>query len=390
MILVSLCAAPVWAAIPCDTDGNNRLSEGEFVSAAFAYLDITYRNGSGECPDRNDLRDAAYVLRFWGGAPHTCTDGMGQSVVFERPPGSVVVFSSTVLDTMRAIGVPMAMVSGVADPILMEVSYFPGVANCPAVGDLEGPDEGTIASIAPDLVIVPADASGNAAAAAAAACGVPVVRFSCTSPGTIRDEIDSLGLLFVREKGADDLIAFIDAQESAVATCLAGLGGEERVQVYAEDAAAYTAAGAGTPLGDLVSAAGGVVVPENSGWCPVTDGEVVAAAPGVMIKMVGHEPCRFGGFGDRISLRFIEVRNAIGLRPGWTTVPAVDSGAVYLIHSSVVEGPQFGIGLQYIARWLYPERCRSLDPADLQARYFSDFCGLEGGSGMYVFPEAAQ
>jgi hypothetical protein len=61
VVLCLFLAVPCLAAIPCDTDDNGRLSEGEMVGAIFSYLDVTYRNGTGTAPSPADLQDASFI-----------------------------------------------------------------------------------------------------------------------------------------------------------------------------------------------------------------------------------------------------------------------------------------------------------------------------------------
>jgi iron complex transport system substrate-binding protein len=381
-----LLAAPCMAAMPCDTDGNGRLSEGEMVGAIFSYLDVAYRNGTGTAPSIADLSDASFIYHHWGGAPWECTDAAERTVVFERPIRAPVVMSLQTLETIRAVGYPMGYVRGVDRQTLMEQEFFPELVGCRPVGSLEDPDAGALASLSPDVVFVPVGPEGDLAADTAFALGIPVLRFSCTAPATVRGEAIAIGSLLGCRDGAEDLCRFIEAQEETVRLCLADMPADQAPAVYVEDFSGYVACGAGTPAGDLALLAGGRPVPEGSGLTAVDDGSVIAAAPAVVIKLVGQEPCKFGGIGDRIPLRFIEVRNAVGNRPGWSAIPAERERRVYLIHAGLVEGPQYVVGLAYIACWLNPERCVGLDPAAVHHEYLFRFCGLSDVSGTFVYP----
>jgi iron complex transport system substrate-binding protein len=386
VVLCLLLAVPCLAAIPCDTDDNGRLSEGEMVGAIFSYLDVTYRNGTGTAPSPADLQDASFIYHHWGGTPGECTDATGRTFVFERPIRAVAVMSSQTLETIRAIGYPMGYVRGAEHSILMDRQFFPDLVGCRAVGSLDEPDAAALVSLFPDVVFAPAGPEGDLAAATASALGIPVLRFSCTAPASIRGEALAIGSLLGCQDGAEDLCRFLDEQDEAVRACFDDLPADQVRAVYVESFPAYIACGAGTPAGDLVLLGGGSPVPAGSGMIGVDDGMVIAAAPAVVIKLVGEDPSRFGGFGDRLPLRFIEVRNAIGNRPGWSALPAEREERVYLIHASLVEGPRYVVGLHYSARWLHPDRCAGLDPAAVHEEYLSRFCGLSGVSGTFVYP----
>ncbi|MDD4255992.1 MAG: ABC transporter substrate-binding protein, partial [Methanofollis sp.] len=283
---------------------------------------------------------------------------------------------------LRSIGYPMENVVGIDSPTAQASAFFPEVVGRAAVGSPEHPDTAALLSLDPDAVFVEAGAGGDHAAQAISEVGLPVVRVACSSPASYLREVSALGGLLGLNDGAAALSRFIDEEEGRVRACLASLPPREAPVVYAEDVVDYTACGEGTPLCEEVKAAGGR--PAFSSTEKVSDTAVLAVDPAYIVKLVGREPYLMGGYGDRIPVRFIEVRNAIGRRPGWSGTQAVKTGPVFVIHASFVEGPQYFIGRQYLAAWFHPDRCADLDPAAVQAEYLSRFQGLSGPAGTYV------
>ncbi|WP_067046620.1 ABC transporter substrate-binding protein [Methanofollis ethanolicus] len=382
-VFLLLLVTPSLAALPCDGNGDDVLSEGEFVSAAFAYLDTEYRNGTGQAPPRDDLADAAFVYYYWGGRPWTWAGVAGSTPSsFDRPVRRAAVMHPSVLETLRSIGYPTENVVGIDSATAQASAFFPEMAGRAVVGSPEHPDTAALLSLAPDAVFVEAGAGGDRAAQAISEAGLPVVRVACSSPASYLGDVRALGDLLGLNDGAAALSRFIDEEEERVRACLAGLHPREAPVVYAEDVVDYTACGEGTPLCEEVKAAGGR--PAFSGTEKVSDTAVLAVDPEYVVKRVGSEPYLMGGYGDRIPVRFIEVRNAIGRRPGWSGTRAVKAGQVFVVHTSLVEGPQYFIGRQYLASWFHPDLCADLDPAAIQAEYFSRFQGLPGSAGIYV------
>lgn len=387
-VFLLLLATPSLAGVPCDSNNDGVLSEGEFVSAAFAYLDAEYRNGTGQVPVRDDLADAAFVYYYWGGRPWTWT-GTAESTPssFDRPPRRVVVMHPAVLETLRSINYPMENVVGIDSATAQAPAFFPEVVGRAVVGRPEHPDTAALLSLDPDAVFIEAGAKGDSAAEAVSEVGLPVVRVACTSPSAYRKEVGALGGLLGQSEGAAALSRFIDEEEERMRACLGDISLREAPVVYAEDIADYTSCGEGTPLCEEVRAAGGR--PAFSGTEMVSNAGVLAVDPEYIVKLVGREPYLMGGYGDQIPIRFIEVRNEIGRRPGWTATRAVKTGQVAVIHTSLVEGPQYFIGRQYLAAWFHPDRCADLDPAAVQAEYLSRFQGLPAPAGTYVSGGAA-
>lgn len=381
--LILCLVAPSLAAVPCDSNGDGVLSEGELVSAAFAYLDVTYRNGTGQAPSPNDLADATFVYHYWGGRPWNWS-GTAVSVPssFDRPIRRTVVMDPYVLETLRSIGYPREDVVGIDSVTAGNSAFFPEFVDLPVVGSPESPDMVVLRSLDPDAVFIEAGSDGDRAAKIVSEAGYPVVRVTCNSLSDYPGEVRALGGLLGLNDSATTFFDFINAGEGQVRTCLVGLSPGEIPLVYVEDAVDYTVCGKGTPLFEDIEAAGGLPAFNVTGTVNTT--AVLAADPGFIVKLVGREPYLMGGYGDKIPVRFLNVQNAIGRRPGWTGIAALKTGNVSVIHTSLIEGPQSFIGVQYLAAWFHPDRCADLDPAAVQAEYLSRFQGLPGPAGTYL------
>lgn len=381
--LILCLAAPSFAAVPCDSNGDDVLSEGELVSAAFAYLDVTYRNGTGQAPSPNNLTDAAFVYHYWGGRPWNWS-GTVDSVPssFDRPIRCAVVMSPYVLETLRSIDYPREDVVGIDSVTAGNSAFFPEFVDCAVVGSPENPDMAILSSLDPDVVFVEAGSDGDRTANIVSEAGYPVVRVACNSPHDYPGEVRALGGLLGLNDNAVALFDFITTEEEQVRTCLSGLSPGEKPLVYAEDTVDYTVCGEGTPLFEDIETAGGLPAFNITGTVNTT--AVLAVNPEFIVKLVGREPYLMGGYGDKIPVRFLNVQNAIGRRPGWTGIAALRTGNVSVIHTSLIEGPQAFIGVQYLAAWFHPDRCADLDPAAVQAEYLSRFQGLPGPAGTYL------
>lgn len=83
------------------------------------------------------------------------------------------------------------------------------------------------------------------------------------------------------------------------------------------------------------------------------------------------------------------MRDALIGRAGWSSTPAVRDGRVYVLHNAIVGGPQYLIGVTYMAKWFHPDGAEDLDPESLHRTYLQEFQGLDPGLARpdrFVFP----
>jgi len=176
-----------------------------------------------------------------------------------------------------------------------------------------------------------------------------------------------------------------------VAERIASIPADDRVPVYLENWIDYRSAGKGSGYDEKIELAGGRnIFADTTVEYPTVDPEaVISRNPDVIVKIVGAGELVFGGYGGENSSSFEAVGRAIESRPVWDRIDAVRDGRVHIIHSDAIGGPEYFIGVAYMATWFYPDLFPDLDPRAVHQRYLSEFQRLDydlDEHGTFVYP----
>ncbi len=378
------------AALPGDLDGNGVIAREELASSILARLSSgTTAPGT----PLTDLRDAAWIYVHWGGTARTVTDSSGKSLTLTRPLRRIIVMNSETLETMRSLGVTRERIAAVDKFIAQKPEFFPEYAGHPSVGSIWAPDYEKMLAMRPDALFLYASVSR-------AECDeierrvtlsrpdLPVFRIDCYRPETYLDDAARLAEIFgAEEKGARLAGFYTDALKKVDAAASSSAPPE----VYFETWNDFKTVARGSGYHDKVTMAGGAnIFRDNPAEYPEIDPEsILARKPGVVIKLAGSGKYVFGGYSGENSTRFAEVRDALIGRAGWSSTPAVRDGRVYVLHNAIVGGPQYLIGVTYMAKWFHPDGAEDLDPESLHRTYLQEFQGLDPGLARpdrFVFP----
>lgn len=375
VVFAVLLALPVNAALPGDTSGNNHLEKQELAAMILSALSY---DGTIQ-----DVRDAAYVYTIWNGSPKAITDSSGKERVIYRPFHRIVVMNSETLETMRSIGYDTSTVVGVDKYTLNANAFFPEFSNTAGIGSIWAPDYEKIVSLEPDAVFVYAEISRSSCDEieenlAKTSPGVTVLRFDCYLPDSYPGEISTLADLLDCRLTGREFLEFYSSTIDMVTSRVAAIPENERVNVYFETWNDYKTCAAGSGYDQKIRMAGGTnIFGNNAGEYPELDPEsVLASFPEAAIKLVGSMKYTFGGYDGGEEAQFQQAHDSLVSRKGWESLPAVRENRTYLMHTDILGGPHFFVGVQYMAKWFYPDRCADLDPAGVHAEYLSRFQGL--------------
>lgn len=369
-------ALPVSGALPGDTGNNGHLEKPEIATLVLAALkdDLVLQ----------DARDAAYVYTAWNGSPKRIVDSSGKERVIWRPLHRIVVLNSETLETMRSIGYDTTPVVGVDKYILQKKEFFPEFAETPGVGSIWAPDYEKIISLRPDAVFLYATVSKSSGDAieeklTATSPEITVFRFDGYLPETYADEIVILSDLLDCQETGREFLEFYTANIDAVTSRVSAVPVNERVKVYFETWTDYKSCARGSGYDQKITMAGGsnIFGNETAEYPEIDPEAVLQRSPQVVIKLIGAGSYNFGGYEGGANESFQQVYRDITSRKGWESLEAVRDGRTYILHTDILGGPHFFIGVQYMAAWFYPDRFSDLDPEAVHAEYLSRFQGLQ-------------
>jgi len=213
------------------------------------------------------------------------------------------------------------------------------------IGGLE-PNLEKILSLEPDLVLAQASVNDRSIQPMRDA-GLTVLVLPASQ--TFEDVYETLRILAqatgAREQ-AEAVIEQMEAKKAEIVAKVADLDETEKVRVWVEVSPDLYTAGKGTFIDDLIRLAGGInVAAEVEGWGQLSEEQVIAAQPDVIITT-------YRDYSEQPPAQMIQARK------GWAEIPAVRENRIYDVNSDIVSrpGPRLADGLEAVARSLYPDR----------------------------------
>lgn len=326
----------------------------------------------------------ALLLRGSGAAPpvaagqgsFTFRDDVGRSVTVHTPLRRVAVFNRYDVEFVRAIA-GTGVIAGVDAGTARERAYWPGLEKSAVIGQGQStPNYDAIAALRPDLVLIPRNGSWTEAERILQPLGIPVAVVTAWDVLKHEDNAALLGRLFERPREAEELNRFYRHWRDLLAQRLKGV---KRRRVYMEEVADYRTLLPGSGWHDMIETGGGLNVfrdvrldGENRGrgnvqGFTVDPEQVIARRPDVILKL---EPGQYAPHPRAFSR---EVLIGIAARPGFAALPAVKNGQVYHMSYYLAGGCSKIVGALQVAKWLYPERFRDVDPDAVMAEWLTRF-----------------
>ncbi len=321
-------------------------------------------------------------------------DSAGRTVEVPQPLNKVIVVYSHLLLTTKGLGIGDEVIVGLDEFTLGQYKeIFPGLSEKPTIGqnffhlDLE-----KIIALDPQVLITLPFALKKLPELEATleSAGIKVVALDFKL-GNVQDVIKTLGKMFGKERRAEEYSEFWFSKLDMVQERVNALKDEEKVRVYWENTMTpyKTVSKEGKPH-ELLNMAGGLNIAQDlMGSYPEVDPEwVITQDPDMILKYpMGAE--YQGGFGKTDTEPFEEMRHEIMERPGFDQIKAVKEGKVYIL-SQIIKGGAFeNVGICYIAKLLYPDLFKDLDPEAYLEEMIEEYYGLnfDEVKGVFVYPK---
>jgi iron complex transport system substrate-binding protein len=281
--------------------------------------------------------------------PVTVTDDEGRQVTAPRAPQRIVSAAPSNTEILFALGLD--------DRVVADTTFcdYPEAAKAkPKIGGLR-PNLEAIVAQTPDLVLgvrgFPSDVMATLVTQQ-----VPVAIFNPPDFAAVLQNIRAVGRLTGAVGPAERTASQMEERWNAVAQRARNVTRRPRVlfEIDASDPAAVSAAGPGTFIDAMITAAGGENVlstlTPGQQYPRVSAEAVLQADPDLLI------------LGDAA---FGESAATVAQRPGWATLTAVQQGHVVDVDDPNVTsrpGPRLAEGLELVARLIHPELFPSGSP----------------------------
>ena len=271
------------------------------------------------------------------------------------------------------------------------VAAIPAIADLPDVGETSGGTFSVEAAIAakPDLAILAAwqfDALGESVAALEQA-GIPVVVIDYNAQ-TLEKHLQSTRVLGAVMGAGYRAERLATAYEDAIADTLKRVeeagGSDKKVYVeLAKNGPSEVGNSYGNGMwGGVIDMVGGKNIAKGQveNWGPLSPEYVLAQQPDVVLlagsEWVSSPAAVLVGFGADKALANARAGAYLG-RAGWRDLPAVKNGEVYALYHGGTRTLSDYVYVQYLAKILYPEAFKDVDPAAELAGYYDAWLPIE-------------
>ncbi|MCW4016134.1 MAG: cobalamin-binding protein [Candidatus Bathyarchaeota archaeon] len=275
----------------------------------------------------------------------TLVDSMGNVVTLTSIPERIVSLAPSNTEILFAIGAGENVV-GVTDFCDYPYNFTAWIesGNLTSIGNYYGPSVEPIVALNPDLVL--ASSGSLEAAATLADLGYNVLVVEGHTVDDILQDILLVGRATGNNAEASALVTQMRARLDAVAAQLADATTTPKVyyEVWYEP---LQSVGPETFIDEIITLAGGenIFNDATTSWPTASSEEIIEKNPDVLV------------FPDTyMSQNYYDI-DAVDDRPGWTTITAVQNGAIYEIDENLLvrSGPRVVDGVETMAALIHPE-----------------------------------
>ncbi len=265
--------------------------------------------------------------------PVTVTDDASRTVTVETEPMRIVSLAPANTEIVAALGLEDRLVG-----VTTYDDYPVSVTSLPKVGDFVSPNMEAIAATDPDLVLATTGVQAETIGALED-LGATVVAVDPQSLAALYDSIEMVGRVTGASEKAAELVQRMQG-DMALISSAAGRLDRRRVFIEIAQDPLFTA-GKGTLLDELITVAGGDNVVAQEGYVAYSLEQLVKDDPDWYLATKGS----------------MSDPSALGKRPGFDRLAAVQSGAIRILDDNLVSrpGPRVVLGALSIYEGLHPE-----------------------------------
>lgn len=285
----------------------------------------------------------------------------------------------------RIVGIPSYLMDEYPS---YPLSLTPELKKIAVVGDPAEPDHEKIIETNPDVLIMfpyhPYQGFPDETQEKLASVGIKVIALGFTDADIFYKEVATLGYVLDTEERAEEYINFFRSWTDRIDEVVNDLEPEEKKTVFFEDKSKYSSYGQGSTMSDMIHVAGGInIYADVQGSSITVDPEyVMEQNPNVIFKGTNTG---MRGYTLTNTSEYETIRDELMSRPELSDVAAVKNGDVYVINWGVYAGWSRVIGPVFMAKCLYPDKFKDLEPHDLLRTIQEDWMRIPY-QGVYIYP----
>jgi iron complex transport system substrate-binding protein len=265
---------------------------------------------------------------------------------------------------------------------------YPLLGNIPDVGKPAELNVEKIIALKPDVVMATKGGykGGKASFETLQKAGIPVILndYHSETLDTHIKSMEMIGKVVGRPQRTKELVDFYKAQCAVVEDRLAKVS-VVKPRIYVEcglDSKEYRNSYNKSMWGLLISRAGGANIAKGliEGYGPISPEFVIKANPQVVVLTGANWPGKSRSLKLGYEAEQAEAKERLRgflSRPGWNRIEAVKNRRVYGIHHVLSREIWDFYSLQCLAKWLYPDLFKDLNPLKNYKEFHEKFLGVE-------------
>lgn len=310
--------------------------------------------------------------------PHeniTVTDSLGNTLTFVTPPSRIICQNTRAVELFIALGAADRLV-GVTDQTMNNPLFGDKIPHAESIGNWLTPSSEKILELQPDLFISYLT-SRPKNLDQLQETGITVMYIDSYVLPKLPEDSRRIGKITGTEKRAGQYAGFIEGYLELIEARLDDVPPGSGPRIYLELYSDYSAQGNNTQ-GDAIIGllhARNIAKDLSTPSTRVSPEWIVEQDPDVIVKFAsspqtGNPPLE-------------EVRKNIVNRTGFSGLAAVRNNRVYVLNGDAVSSPRGIAGTLYLARALYPDRFKDIEPDSVLREYAETF--LPGSDRIATF-----
>lgn len=326
----------------------------------------------------------------------TVKDDAGRSIHLDKPLKKVVVFNKFNSEIIRALGKTDTII-GIDEGTLQDNTYWPGWTKKMLAGKGQTEiDYEKVAVLKPEAVILPKNGSYEECEKKLKSFGIKVIVVTGWENKEYAKQIEIMGKIFGEETKAKEYTEFCQKQVDLLKKKLSAV--KQKKTIYLENNGEYKTCLPGSGWNDMITMAGGKNIFTNIDITKedqskgsvhsfsVDPENIIARNPDSILLNVYDSKAISGTsiYVEPDPAKTQEALKAVTKRPGWGAVTAIKNHNIYGISAFAGNGCFKIVGATYLAKYLYPEEMKDINPDDFFKDWLEKYQGMKFQSGHTV------